>query len=275
MTLTEKLQPVVIGCTGGSGSRMLRDILAASREVHMDRNHSKYSKDSLGGRALLQHDPHGPDFPTRVRAFWESIVTQIEPGRDHRLKWFGWKNPRHINIIDVLMDLDPRLHFIHLIRDPGAILNTNNPRKIRRSIKVFEERRAQGDPDAQRDRNHFVLANWARVNLAVWRKYRNNPRYCLVYYEDVLDRPRDCIAALFDWLGLSPDDCDAAASVVNPPAGAVTRGRGVDLTEIAAAAAELGYGPNGRCEPSEAESSSGRGLGGSIFTACRTGSLRP
>jgi hypothetical protein len=248
MTLTAKLQPVVIGCTGGSGSRMMRDILAASREVHMDRNHSEYSKDSFGGRALLQHDPHSPDFPDRVREFWDSIVAQIAPENVGRLKWFGWKNPRHINIIDVLMGLDPRLHFIHLIRDPGAILNTNNPRKIRRSIKVFEERRAQGDPDAKRDRPHFVLANWARVNLAVWRKYRHDPRYCLVYYEDVLARPRECIESLFGWMRLNTEECAEAARVVNPPDGAVTRGRSVDLAEIAAAAAELGYGANGRCE---------------------------
>ena len=80
------------------------------------------------------------------------------------------------------------------------------------------------------------------INLPVWRRHRENPRYRLVRYEEVIGRPRESMEALYTWLGVGTDGLDAAFRVPAPPADATSRGDGVDVSPIAEAVAALGYG---------------------------------
>lgn len=239
LSAASELSPVVIGCTGGSGSRMLRDILAASCEIFMDRDCSPNSKDSRGAKVFLERDDRdSPEYRELVRRFMDTIVAQIPPEDTCRNKWFGWKRTESVHIVGMLMEMYPRLRFLHLIRDPAALVNSCHPRKI------YKRERAYGNPEAQHGRlgrARFVLTTWARVNLPVWRDHQNNPRYRPVRYEDVVTKPRETIESLFDWLGVNTADWVRAVSSVRPPPDAFSRGRGVDISLIAEAAAELGY----------------------------------
>ena len=55
MVETKDMTPVVVGCTGGSGSRVLRNILAATPEIFMDQNCSDNARDSQASKAFLEH----------------------------------------------------------------------------------------------------------------------------------------------------------------------------------------------------------------------------
>jgi len=201
MTAATTLAPVVIGCTGGSGSRMLRDILAASPEIYMDQDCSENSKDSRGSKVFLDRDDiDSGEYRSLVEQFMESLRGRIPLEVVGRTKWYGWKNPRNIHIAELLLDIHPSLRFLHLVRDPATLVDGSQARK------KYKEVRARGDTDGESDREAFVLARWARVNLPLWRRQRDNPRYCLVHYEDLVRCPTEAIESLFAWLGLDMRD---------------------------------------------------------------------
>ncbi|GEM_PF-459798 len=236
VTHTNQPAPLVIGCMGGSGSRMLRDILAASPEIHMDAACGPNSKDSLGSKVFLDRDDRGsPEYLALIHQFMNQVANQVPPEARRQYKWFGWKNPRNIHIVDLLLEIHPRLRFLHLVRNPAALVNGSQGRK------TFKRERSRGGPEASAGRATFVLNRWARVNLPVWRRHRADPRYRLVHYEDFLRDLIENTRRLCEWLDVAAPDCKSILAAVAPPSDALARGRDVDITLIADAAAELGY----------------------------------
>ena len=39
---------------------------------------------------------------------------------------------------------------------------------------------------AQISKTEWILQNWAKINMTVWEKHKDNPRYYLVRYEDII-----------------------------------------------------------------------------------------
>jgi hypothetical protein len=231
------MNPVVIGCSAGSGSRLLWEILAASPDIHLDSECGPHARDSRGSQVFLDADSalSRLERQSLVIAFMARILRQI-PDRDHaKYRWFGWKNPRNLRIIDDLMAVHPQLHFVHLVRNPAALVNSRLPQRF------YQRQLIERGPNAHRSLEEFVLTAWAHQNAPVFHQYATHPRYRLVRYEDLLRSPRETIESLFAWLGVSTESWRAAALCVSPPADAVTRGTGVSLDFIEHAALQLGY----------------------------------
>jgi hypothetical protein len=234
---TRGLIPIVIGCKGGSGSRVLREILTASPEIFMDRNTSANSKDSQGCRKLfeLQGAPV-EDKIKEIESFMASILAPIPQPDFSRLKFFGWKQPRMIRQIDALFQAHPELRFLHLVRDPAAVA------KGRLWRKGYKRRLMNNRIGPNFDYDRVILRRWVVANRPVWLKYKDHPRYRLVRYEDIVAKPRQEVARIFDWLGVAEYDLDRVVAFIKPPENALDRGSDVDLSVIARAVRELGYG---------------------------------
>jgi hypothetical protein len=229
--------PVVVGCIGGSGSRLLRDILAACPEIHMDLRVKDRNKDSLGCRAFKSHrDYASSEYRRLVTRFVESVIAQIDPADAPTYRWFGFKEPKMIWHAEPLMQMYPRSRFVHLIRDPRTVLPG------RTSHGRFLRERNAGNPAAQGDELTFLFDEWVEANLPVWKSYRDCSRYRLVRYEELVTSPQETIRSLFEWLGVSATAVREACALVRPPPDALTRGRELDVSRIAAEARELGYG---------------------------------
>jgi hypothetical protein len=234
---TKGLYPVAIGCTGGSGSRVLREILGASPQIFMDQDCSANSKDSQKSKTFLHQVELPPETIMRlIEEFLLTILIQIPPGVESRYKYFGWKNPPNIRHVDMLLQVHPELRFLHLIRDPAAVARGGQQKK------VYKREKANGHLDPAMDRDEFTLTRWVNQNLPVWKKYKDHPRYLLVRYEDMINKPEKTVQWIFDWLGVDEFSMSEALAAVTPPEDAISRGNDVDITIISEAAKKLGYG---------------------------------
>ena len=164
------------------------------------------------------------------------ILAQIPSGDTVRYQYFGWKNPRNLAIIDDLLTVHPGLRFLHLIRNPAAMVNSSHPRKR------YKQQRAKGNATALAGRSPFILNGWVSQNLPVWEKYKDNPRYLLVHYEELIESSRQTIQNIYNWLNIKTEINPNILSAISPPADAISRSAGVDISSIADAARELGYG---------------------------------
>jgi hypothetical protein len=233
---TRGLSPVVIGCTGGSGSRALRDILEASPKIFLDQACSPNSKDSKASKSFLEMK----DAPAEVRrplleAFVQFLLAQIPEGEENRYQYFGWKNPRNLHHLDLLMEVHPELRFLHLVRNPAAIAAGSLWKKGQKRAQQSGWHMPKENPEL------FLLVKWAHQNFPVWQKYQSHPRYRLVRYEDLLTKSTETIHGLFAWLGVAEYDLDKALAVLTPSEDALTRGSAIDLSLIAEAVTSLGY----------------------------------
>ena len=234
---TKGLYPVAIGCTGGSGSRALWGVLTASPQIFMDQDISPNAKDSQKSKTYLDlvNAPAETIRPL-IEAFLITILEQIPAGSETRYKYFGWKSPRNILQLDALFQAHPELRFLHLIRDPAAMVNTSHPRK------VYKREKASSDRSKLQNRAQYILTNWAEVNLPVWEKHKNDPGYLLVHYEALIQSPEQTIKSIYSWLQIDTAPFRDALSAIAPPEDAIDRGNNVDISSIAEAARKLGYG---------------------------------
>lgn len=233
---TQGLSPVVIGCSGGSGSRALRDILEASPKIFLDQACSPNSKDSKESKSFLElKDASAEERRPLIAAFMHFILAQMPEGAHGHYQYFGWKNPRNLHHLDLLLEMHPQLRFLHLVRNPAAIAAGSLWKKGQKRAKQSGWHVPQKNPEL------FLLVKWAHQNFPVWQKYQNHPRYRLVRYEDLLTHGAETIHALFAWLGIAEYDLAQALAVLTPSADALTRGADIDLTLIAEAVTGLGY----------------------------------
>ncbi len=233
---TGKISLIAIGCTGGSGSRALRDILAAPPEIFMDQDCQPASKDSRKSHTFLGITDAPPEVIGRlIEQFMGTILNQIPSRKEPCYKYFGWKNPRNLLHVDLLIQIHPELRFLHLIRDPAALTRGNRQRV------EYYRRVAAGEISPDTDRDEFILVRWANLNLPVWKRHKDNPRYLLVRYEDLLNAPDYIVRRVFDWLGVKTFRMSDALAAIAPPEDAITRGDKVDVSMIAEAASQLGY----------------------------------
>ena len=234
---TRGLYPAAIGCTGGSGSRVLRDILEASPQIFMDRDYDENTKDSRKSKKFLKLvDAPSETICQWLEKFMMKILDQIPSGEETRYQYFGWKNPRTIEHVESLFQAHPELRFLHLIRDPAAIARGSQQNKF------YTRKKARGKIDPHIESDEFILGRWARQNLPIWEKYKDHPRYLLVCYEDIINKPEQTVQWIFDWLGVAEYSMSEALAVIASPADAISRGNNVDVSMIAEAVRQLGYG---------------------------------
>ncbi|HZT20858.1 MAG TPA: sulfotransferase [Dongiaceae bacterium] len=202
--------PVVIGGTGGSGTRALQRALAAAGVFMGARvNESGDAMDfepflDEAINPILSHtgslDYRLADLPPglagRLRpAFGRALAAYVRE-RPWRGAW-GWKNPRSMYILPVILDRCPGLRFVHLVRDGRDMAlssNQNQPRK--HYAALFGRAYPEGRPEAS-------IELWARTNLeaAAWCRRRLGGRYRLIRFEDLCADPAGTLAGLLLWLG--------------------------------------------------------------------------
>ena len=234
---TKGLIPLAIGCTPGSGSRVLRDILDTSPQVCMDPGYDPKTKDSIGSRSFIHSKDRSLETVSPlIEAFMAEIVASIPPERLPEHRYFGWKNPGNIRHIDALFRLHPGFRFFHLLRDPAAFVAG------RLQSKMYRARQAAGFVKPGVSRKRDLLQRWQAENLPVWQEYHGNPNYLLVHYEDIITQPEQSVRDIFAWLGVDQFDMEAALAAIAPPPNPISRGDGIDVSIIAEACELLGYG---------------------------------
>jgi hypothetical protein len=230
--------PIVVGGTGGSGTRALHRALTAAG-VYMGANLND-SGDAMDFEPFLDETINPvlartrslnyrlSDLPPDLvgaarRQFRGALAAYLRrrPRDMRRRQPWGWKNPRSMYILPFILDRCPAMRFIHLVRDGRDMAvssNQNQPRK--HYAALFGEAYAEGSPDAS-------IALWARANsdVAAWGRARLGMRYKLMRFEDLCAEPVEMLREALRWIGAAPDRPAAIAEAVAAIARPASLGR--------------------------------------------------
>lgn len=190
--------PIIVGGTGGSGTRVLGEILKTSNiYIGHDLNGANDSRDlkdffstRLGHayKMLVHQTAIKPNWPDD---FERAIKNHCSKFQDQD-QW-GWKNPKSIFFMPFLNSIFPQMKFIHLIRDGRDMALSKNQKQVM-TLNKLELKRDVLPEDS--------IKLWSSVNVAAYnfgRKYLGG-RYLLIRYEDLIEGPEKNIKTVLDFV---------------------------------------------------------------------------
>jgi hypothetical protein len=219
--------PLVIGATGGSGTRVVArlarsagynlgtqlnqaDDALAFRDFH-DRwiNRFVAAQNRSGSNSEVEIEGMAGDFQVALdRHLRDGIVSSDE-------RW-GWKAPRTIYLIPFLRGQFRNLKFIHVLRDGRDMCFSRNQNQLRKhgpAILGRSERWFRSEPIQS-------MLLWARVNLAAaaYGEANLGQDYFAVRFEDLCQAPVETTARLIRFLGARMAPEPIALAEISPPA---------------------------------------------------------
>jgi hypothetical protein len=221
------LPPIVIGATGGSGTRVVHAALAdAGVYLGANLNHAGDAmefepllddaiNEIIGRTRALDYEPSALPLDTRrlLLARLGRTIDAYRCGIPAGAARWGWKNPRSMYILPLIAALHPDLTFIHVIRDGRDMALSDNQNQLNKHFVALFGRAADEPP--------FVdsIRQWARANrdVAGWGARRLGRRYVRVRLEDLCLQPMATLHELFGRIGLA-GDLATIARQIRPPA---------------------------------------------------------
>jgi Sulfotransferase family len=192
------MNPIVIGGSGGSGTRAVARFLAAIG-VQMG-EHLNGSADALAfvdtldalispilqNTRSLDYDPNGlpVDLVARAVEMIHSAADSHCAPSDRGGRW-GFKNPRHMFLLPILNRTFPEFVFVHVLRDGRDMLFSDNQNQLRRYYSDLFGRPRDVTLEA-------AAAFWSMVNLqtASYSARVLKSRYMLLRLEDFCGEAR-------------------------------------------------------------------------------------
>ncbi|PZR77736.1 MAG: hypothetical protein DLM52_03885 [Chthoniobacterales bacterium] len=196
--------PLVVGATGGSGTRVMVGVLRKAGWFMGNRVNPR-NEDSLPiAWFLTKWLQQLNDFPNvDVEILAAAIGDFRRMVHIHRrgigsvdAAW-GWKNPRSLWLVPFLVNQFPKLKFVHMIRDARDMMLSENIYFLRQNGHWLL------GPDWWRDPEAAQLELWRKSNkraVQFAEKYLKD-RYHMVRYEDLCQRPDETVSALMQFLG--------------------------------------------------------------------------
>ena len=219
------LAPLVIGATGGSGTRVVARLAryagydlgtylneagdALAFQPFFDAWINPYVSGQRRGEKVT------PWQSARMKEAFHAALARHIPEAERRGKLWGWKAPRSIYLLPFLYAQFPELKFVHIVRDGRDMAFSHNQNQLRKHgpavLSPFER---IFNPLPVRS-----ILLWDRMNLkaAEFGESRLRKNYHLVSFEDLCHQPVDTTARLFLFLGAKLDAEPVAGSEVSPP----------------------------------------------------------
>jgi hypothetical protein len=206
--------PLVIGATGGSGTRVVtRIVRLAGYFMGINLNQSEDSMEfpEQYDRWINRYVLRGiapfcqEEEELLVRDLQACVERHCSPRPPESVLW-GWKEPRSIYFLPFFDQHWPGLKFIHVVRDGRDMAFSGNQNQLRKHSPAVLRRELLDAPQAVRS-----ALQWARVNCeaASYGEARMADRYLRIKFESLCNDPRSTIAEILRFLGLEntrPDD---------------------------------------------------------------------
>ena len=217
--------PLVIGATGGSGTRVVAR-LARRAGYDLGRNLNE-AEDALEFYSFHEKWINPYMFAERDRSSLsksDSELMDIEfqaalerhfPANLRMDRQWGWKAPRSIYLLPFLHRHLPDFKFIHVLRDGRDMVLSPNQNQLRKhgpAIMTWQERWFRSAPER-------ALLLWERINLRAAEFGQSDLRenYLLVRFEHLCARPVETTARIINFLGARMDPEAIARAEVSPP----------------------------------------------------------
>jgi hypothetical protein len=216
--------PLVIGATGGSGTRVVariarhagydlgRHVNSAEDALEFYSFHDKWINRYVGAE---RHGGRLPDAQLeRMKLEFQSALDRHRPSDSQTTHW-GWKAPRTIYFLSFLSGQFPDLKFIHVIRDGRDMALSRNQNQLDKhgaAVLTLPER-------LLRSRVERSLLLWKRVNLraAEFGESKLHPNYLRVRFEDLCEKPVETTAHIINFLGARIHPESIARAEISPP----------------------------------------------------------
>jgi hypothetical protein len=216
--------PLVIGATGGSGTRVVariarhsgydlgRNLNAAEDALEFYSFHDKwidpYLKAERRGSVLPGLDSE------RMKLEFRTALDRHRSSNSKEARW-GWKAPRSIYLLPFLSAQLPQLRFIHVLRDGRDMALSPNQVQLRKhgaAVLNWRERLFRSVPE------HSLLL-WVKVNLraAEFGESALGGNYLRVRFEDLCTKPLETTARIINFLGARVDPGPVAKVEISPP----------------------------------------------------------
>jgi len=217
--------PLVIGATGGSGTRVVarlarhagydlgRNLNSAEDALEFYSFHDKWINRFVSaeraGNTLSQSDAK------QMESEFQSVLERHCPEAMRKERRWGWKAPRSIYLLSFLMGQFPDLKFIHVLRDGRDMAvspNQNQLRKHAAAVLNWRERLFCSAPER-------AMLLWDQVNLhaAEFGGSKPHENYLRVRFEDLCGKPVETTAQIVNFLGARVDPESIASAEISPP----------------------------------------------------------
>ena len=219
------LAPIVIGATGGSGTRVIARIAKhAGYNLGTNLNSSEdalefypFHEIWINPFVLAQRQGRAmtPWQLARMKENFHAALGRHIPEAERRGTRWGWKAPRSIYLLPFLYAECPHIKFIHLLRDGRDMAISPNQNQLRKhGCAVLSCRERLFRSTAERS-----MLLWNRVNLraADFGESRMRDNYLRIRFEDLCAAPLETTAGIANFLGSAIDPAPIAKSEITPP----------------------------------------------------------
>jgi len=213
--------PLVIGATGGSGTRVVARIARhAGYDLGTDLNEAGDALafqsffDTWTNRFVRASRRGLPEMErARIEKDFEAALSN-HCSASTGSRW-GWKAPRSIYWLPFLHGRFPDLKFVHIVRDGRDMAFSNNQNQVRKhGGAVLNPLERLINPLSVRS-----ILVWDRVNerSAEFGETKLGRNYHLVHFEDLCRNPIEATTRLLRFLGAELDARSIAGLEVSPP----------------------------------------------------------
>lgn len=213
--------PIALGAIGGSGSRVLADIVhdagvSIGENLNISRDNLNFTEHFRTEDVL---EIAQPEFDRRLAALEQASLSDMR--RAGFVHW-GWKEPNTHVVIDRLLETYPKMKYIHLLRNAFDMAYSENQNQVRRWGPIFLGRSISEPPSPAESLSYFCAVHRKLAALPAGFK----GRMLFVHYERLCQTPEAEITRLLDFLDLSTDVSEKIPDLVGliKPARSIGRG---------------------------------------------------
>ena len=217
--------PLVIGATGGSGTRVIARIAKqAGYNLGSNLNTAEDALEFYGFfdswvdpyiLALRQRTTMTPWQSARMKEDFYAALARHSPEAERRGRLWGWKAPRTVYLLSFLHGECPNLKFIHLLRDGRDMALSSNQNQLHKhGAAVLRLGERLFHSTAERS-----MLLWQKINLlaADFGESRMSENYMRVRFEDLCRAPLETVARILNFLGVPIDPEPIARMEITPP----------------------------------------------------------
>ena len=211
--------PVVVGATGGSGTRVLARLLKNGGTFIGPTLNPYEDALPLGEysdrwiNSVESTTSVDPQTTRRMCADLEAILTRDYATLPEGTRIWGWKEPRSIYLLDFYDAAMPSLKFVHFVRDGRDMAFSDNQNQL---VKHGDAVLA---PDGGAKKAVRSAALWSAINTraADYGETQMQGRYLRLRFEDLCSAPAETARSVWAFLGLPGDPGEHAEAEVSPP----------------------------------------------------------